>query len=40
MFRNIRYEVWSFHLLLFDFVSKRFETSESVELENFRLFQC
>ena len=39
MFRNKKYGVWNFHLFLFQFVSKRFETSESVDLENFRLFQ-
>ena len=31
---------WNFHLFLFQFVLKRLETSESVVLENFRLFQC
>ena len=39
MFRNKKYGVWNFHLFLFQFVSKRFETSESVDLENFSLFQ-
>ena len=39
MFRNTRYGAWNFHLFLFQFVSKRFETIESVDLENFSLFQ-
>ena len=39
MFRNTRYGVWNFHLFLFQFVSKRFETIESVDLEIFCLFQ-
>ena len=39
MFRNKKYGVWNFHLFLFQFVSKRFETSESVDLEIFHLFQ-
>ena len=29
MFRNTRYGAWNFHLFLFQFVSKRFETIES-----------
>ena len=39
MFRNTRYWAWNFHLFLFQFVSKRFETIESVDLEIFCLFQ-
>ena len=39
MFRNTRYGVWNFHLFLFQFVSKRFETIESVDLDIFSLFQ-
>ena len=39
MFRNTRYGGWNFHLFMFQFVSKRFETNESVELEIFSLFQ-
>ena len=39
MFRNTRYGGWNFHLLTFQFVSKRFETIESVDLEIFSLFQ-
>ena len=39
MFRNTRYGGWNFHLFMFQFVSKRFETIESVDLEIFRLFQ-
>ena len=39
MFRNTRYGAWNFHLFLFQFVSKRFETNESVDLEIFCLFQ-
>ena len=38
MFRNTRYGAWNFHLFLFQFVSKRFETIESVDLEFFCLF--
>ena len=38
MFRNTRYGGWNFHLFLFQFVSKRFETIESVDLEIFCLF--
>ena len=38
MFRNTRYGAWNFHLFLFQFVSKRFETIESVDLEIFCLF--
>ena len=45
MFRNTRYGVWNFHLFMFQFVSKRFETIESVDLEIFSafiifMFQC
>ena len=29
MFRNTRYGAWNFHLFMFQFVSKRFETIES-----------
>ena len=39
MFPNTRYGAWNFHLFLFQFVSKRFETIESVDLEIFSLFQ-
>ena len=39
MFRNTRYGVWNFHLFMFQFVSKRFETIESVNLDIFSLFQ-
>ena len=39
MFRNTRYGTWNFHLFMFQFVSKRFETIESVDLEIFSLFQ-
>ena len=45
MFRNTRYGVWNFHLFMFQFVSKCFETTESVDLEIFSafimfMFQC
>ena len=39
MFRNTRYWAWNFHLFMFQFVLKRFETIESVDLEIFSLFQ-
>ena len=39
MFRNTRYGAWNFHLFMFQFVSKRFETIESVDLEIFSVFQ-
>ena len=39
MFRNTRYRGWNFHIFMFQFVSKRFETIESVDLEIFSLFQ-
>ena len=39
MFQNTRYGAWNFHLFLYQFVSKRFETIESVDLEMFCLFQ-
>ena len=39
MFRNTRYGAWNFHLFMFQFVSKRFETFESVDLEVLSLFQ-
>ena len=39
MFRNTRYGAWNFHLFLFQFVLKCFETIESVDLEIFCLFQ-
>ena len=39
MFRNTRYGAWNFHLLMFQFVSKRFETIETVDLNIFSLFQ-
>ena len=38
MFRNTRYGAWNFHLFLFQFVSKRFETIECVDLEIICLF--
>ena len=39
MFRNTRYWVWNFQLFMFQFVSKRFETIESVDLDIFSPFQ-
>ena len=39
MFPNTIYGGWNFHLFMFQFVSKRFETIESVGLEIFSLFQ-
>ena len=39
MFRKTRYGGWNFHLFMFQFVSKRLETIESVDLEIFSLFQ-
>ena len=39
MFRNTRYGAWNFHLFMFQFVSKRFKTTESVDLDIFSLFQ-
>ena len=36
--RNTRYGAWNFHLFMFQFVSKRFETITSVDLEFFCLF--
>ena len=39
MFRNTRYKGWNFNLFMFQFVSKRFETIESVDLDIFSLFQ-
>ena len=39
MFRNTRYGGWNFHLFMFQFVSKRFEKIESVDLDIFSLFQ-
>ena len=33
------YGGWNFHLFMFQFVSKRFETIESVDLDIFSLFQ-
>ena len=38
MFRNTRYGVWNFHLFMFQFVSKRFETIETLDLEIFSPF--
>ena len=38
MFRNTRYGGWNFHLFMFQFVSKRFETIESVDLDIFSLY--
>ena len=39
MFRNTRYRAWNFQPFMFQFVSKRFETIESVDLDIFSLFQ-
>ena len=39
MFRNTRYGVWNFYLFIFQFVSKRFETIKSMDLDIFSLFQ-
>ena len=39
MFPNTRYWGWNFHLFMFQFVSKCFETIESVNLDIFYLFQ-
>ena len=39
MFRNTNYGDWNFHLFMFQFVSKRFKTIESVEIDIFSLFQ-
>ena len=39
MFRNTRYGGWNFHLFMFQFVSKRFETIESVDLDISSPFQ-
>ena len=39
MFQNTRYGDWNFHLFMFQFVSKRFETIKSVDLEIHCLFQ-
>ena len=39
MFRNTRNGVWNFHFFMFQFVSKHFETIESVGLDIFSLFQ-
>ena len=38
MFRNTRYGAWNFYLFMFQFVSKSFETIESVDLEIFSLY--
>ena len=38
MFRNTRYGDRNFHLFMFQFVSKRFKTIESVEIDIFSLF--
>ena len=38
-FETPEYGVWNFHLFMFQFVSKRFETIESVDLDIFSLFQ-
>ena len=38
MFRNTRYGAWNFHLFMFQFVSKLFETIESVDFEIFSLY--
>ena len=39
MFRNTRNGGWNFHLFMFQFVSKCFETIENVDLEIFSQFQ-
>ena len=39
IFRNTRYGALNFHLFMFQFVSKRFETIESVDLDILNLFQ-
>ena len=39
MIRNTGYGVWNFQVFMFQFVSKHFETIESVDLEIFSLFQ-
>ena len=39
MFRNTRYGTWNFHLFMFQFVSKCFETIEHVDLDIFSAFQ-
>ena len=39
MFRNTRYGGWNFHLFMFQFVSKRFETIKILDLDIFSLFQ-
>ena len=39
MFRNTRYGGLNFHLFMFQFVSKRFETIEGVDLDIFSPFQ-
>ena len=39
MFRNTRYGAWNFHLFMFQFVSKRFETNKILDLDIFSLFQ-
>ena len=38
MFRNTGYGGWNFHLFMFQFVSKRFETIESVDFKILCLF--
>ena len=37
MFRSNRCGVWNFHLFMFQFISKRFETIESVDVD---IFAC
>ena len=39
MFRKTRYGAWNFHLFMFQFVSKRFETNKILDLDIFSLFQ-
>ena len=38
-FETPEYGVWNFHLFMFQFVLKRFETIESLDLDIFSLFQ-
>ena len=38
MFRNTRYGIWNFHIFMFQFVSKHFETIKSLDFDNFARF--
>ena len=38
-FETPEYGVWNFHLFMFQFVSKRFETIKILDLDIFSLFQ-